>query len=498
MYLLPRSFAGATFASFRYAGEGAADRKAQEVNRSAFMNPGASRVSADAVMNLSALRSQFGGAILSPASPEYDAARRLWNGMIDRRPAAIARCSNAEDVAAVVRFAAGEDLYPAIRCGGHNVAGLASADDGLVIDVSPMKRITIDPLARTATSDAGLTWGEFDAATQAHGLATTGGVNSTTGIAGLTLGGGVGWLMGRCGLSCDTTLAYSLIAADGERVTASADEHSDLFWALKGGGGNFGVVTSITYRLQPVGTVISGMILHPFARAREVLQHYRDFVMAGLPDELIVYASAITSPDGAPLIAVIPAYSGSNLDEGERLLGPLRAFGPPVADLVTRMPYVAMQRMVDAATPYGVRSYWKSTFLRSLPDDAIDTFVQCAAAVASPRTMVKLEHAHGAVARVAPDETAFPARGHAFDLVVLSLWDDAKDDARNVAWTRDFYRAMQPWSAALVYVNTLADDDGGRVRQAFGDNYDRLAKVKTKYDPANRFRRNQNISPLNK
>jgi FAD/FMN-containing dehydrogenase len=448
-------------------------------------------------MNLGALRSRFRGAVLTPASSEYDVARRLWNGMIDRRPAVIARCSSSEDVAAVVRFAASEELYPAIRSGGHNVAGLASVDDGLVIDVSPMKRITVDPVARTAVSDVGLTWGEFDAATQAHGLATTGGMNSTTGIAGLTLGGGVGWLMGRCGLSCDTTIAYSLITADGERVIASADEHADLFWALKGGGGNFGVVTSITYRLLPVGTVISGMILYPFTRARDVLRYYRDFVTAGLPDELIIYAAAITSPDGAPLIAVIPAYSGPNLDEGERLLAPLRAFGPPMADLVTRLPYVAMQRMVDAATPYGVRSYWKSTFLQSLPDDAIDTFVECAAAVASPRTIVKLEHAHGAVTRVAPDDTAFPARGHAFDLVVLSLWDDVKDDARNVAWTRDFYRAMQPWSAAMVYVNALADDDGARVREAFGDNYARLARVKARYDPVNRFRRNHNIAPLN-
>jgi FAD/FMN-containing dehydrogenase len=447
-------------------------------------------------VNIDALRAQFRGEILTPASPGYDAARRLWNGMIDRRPAAIARCSSSDDVAAAVRFAAREELYPAIRAGGHNVAGLASVDEELVIDVSPMKRITVDPIARSACGEAGLTWGELDAATRAHGLATTGGINSTTGIAGLTLGGGVGWLMGRCGLSCDTTLAYSLVSANGEPLTASAGENSDLFWALKGGGGNFGVVTSITYRLQPVGTVIAGMILHPFARAHDVLRYYRDFVMAGLPDDLIIYASAITGPDGAPMIAITPAYSGSNLEEGERLLAPLRAFGPPLADLVTRMPYVALQRLFDAGTPYGVRSYWKSTFLRSLPDQAIDTFVQYAAARTSPRTMIKLEHAHGAATRVAPNETAFPARGHAFDLVVLSLWDDMKDDARNVAWTRDFYQAMLPWSAGLVYVNALADDDGDRVRQAFGDNYARLVAVKTKYDPANRFRRNQNIAPL--
>jgi FAD/FMN-containing dehydrogenase len=446
-------------------------------------------------MNLNELRSQIRGDVLTPAAAEYEIARRLWNGMIDRRPAAIVRCTSADDVAAAVRFAVREELYPAVRAGGHNVAGLASVDEGLVIDVTRMKRIAVDPVAQTVTSETGVTWADFDVATQAHGLATTGGVNSTTGIAGLTLGGGVGYLMGRCGLSCDNTTEYSLITADGEPVTASAEEHADLFWALKGGGGNFGVVTSITYRLHPVSTVISGTILHPFTQAREVLRHYRDFVMAGLPDELTIYAAAITSPDGVPLIAVIPAYCGPNLGEGERLLAPLRAFGPPAADRVTRMPYVAMQQMFDAATPYGIRSYWKSSFLRAFPDDAIDTFVHCAAARTSPRTIVKLEHSHGAVTRVPPAATAFPARGQAFDLVVLSLWDDVKDDALNVAWTREFDRAMRPWSAHLVYVNALGDDDGARLREAYGDNYARLARVKATYDPANRFRRNQNIPP---
>jgi hypothetical protein len=358
-----------------------------------------------------------------------------------------------------------------------------------------MKRIMVDPVARSATCETGLTWGEFDAATQAHGFATTGGINSTTGIAGLTLGGGVGWLMGHCGLACDNTLAYSLIIAEGELLTVTTEAHPDLFWALKGGGGNFGVVTSITYRLHPVSTVISGMILHPFTRARDVLRHYRDFVMAGVPDELTVFATAITGPDGVPLIAVIPAYSGPNLDEGERVLAPLRAFGRPVADQVTRMPYVTLQQMFDAATPFGIRSYWKSTFVRELPDEAIETFVHCASACPSPRTVVKLEHAHGAATRVAPNATAFPARDHAFDLVVLSLWNDPKDDARNIAWTRDFDNAMRPWSASLVYVNALAHDDRARVREAYGDNYARLVQVKANYDPENRFRRNQNIAP---
>jgi FAD/FMN-containing dehydrogenase len=445
-------------------------------------------------MNLDALKPHFHGEILTPASAGYDAARRIWNGMIDRRPAAIARCTGPADVVAAVRFAASENVYPAVRAGGHNVAGLASVDDGLVIDVSPMKRIMVDPAARTATAETGLTWGEFDRETQAHGLATTGGLISLTGIAGLTLGGGVGWLMGRCGLTCDNTLAYDLVTADGASITASPDEHPDLFWALKGGGGNFGVVSSITYRLHAVGPVISGMLLHPLARARDVLAFYRNFVTAGLPDELIVYAAAITTPDSVPMIAIIPAWTGRDLDEGERVLAPLRAFGPPAADLVARMPYVAMQQMLDAAAPYGIRSYWKSHFLSALPDAAIDTFVRFAESCTSPRTIMVLEHGHGAVARVAPDATAFPMRGHAFDLVVLSLWEDAEDDARHIAWTRSLYEAMQPWSAALVYVNALSEDDAGRVREAYGANYPRLAEVKAKYDPDNRFRHNQNIS----
>ena len=447
-------------------------------------------------MNLDALKREFRGEIITPASSGYDAARHIWNAMIDRRPAAIARCTCVEDVIAAVRFAAREGLHPAIRGGGHNAAGLAMVDDDLVIDVSPMKRITVDPVARTAVAETGLTWGEFDKATQAYGLATTVGLISTTGIAGLTLGGGVGWLMGRCGLTCDNTLAYQVVTADGEVLSVSEGEHSDLFWALKGGGGNFGVVTSIMYRLHPVGTVISGMLLHPLARARDVLRVYRDFVGAGLPDELIVYAAALTGPDGTPLVAIIPAYTGADLDEGERLLAPLRAFGPPVADMVQRMPYVAMQSMIDVACPYGaLRSYWKSNFLRALPDEAIEVFVHNAERCPSPRTFAILEHSHGAAARVAPEATAFPTRQHSFDLVIISLWEQARYDAAQTAWTRAFYDAMQPWSASLVYVNTLSEDDGDRVVEAYGTHYRRLAEVKGKYDPDNRFRRNQNIMP---
>lgn len=445
-------------------------------------------------MNIEGLKQNFAGEILTPSSPSYDVARRIWNGMIDRRPAAIARCASATDVVAAVRFAIRENIYPAVRAGGHNVAGLALVDDGLVIDLSPMKQISVDPAARIATAETGLTWGEFDAATQAHGLAVTGGLVSTTGIAGLTLGGGIGWLGGRCGLSCDNTLSYEIVTAEGELITASPNEHADLFWALKGGGGNFGIVTSITYRLHPVGPVISGMLLHPIARAREVLAFFRDFVEGDLPDELVVYAGALTTPDGVPMIAIVPAWTGADLDEGERVLAPLRRFGPPAADLVSRMPYVAMQQMLDAAVPHGLRSYWKSKYLRVLPDAAIDIFVRYAESCTSPRTVALLEHAHGALARVPADATAFPSRGHAFDLVVLSLWNDPAEDARHIAWTRDFYAAMQPWSSALVYVNALSEDDSGRVAEAYGGNYERLVALKAKYDPGNLFRRNQNIS----
>jgi hypothetical protein len=278
-------------------------------------------------------------------------------------------------------------------------------------------------------------------------------------------------------------------------VRASADQHADLFWALKGGGGNFGVVTSIAYRMYPIVNVISGMILHPLAHAPEVLKFYRDFVMSGLPDELIVYAAALSTPDGHPVVALIPAWCGEDLAEGERILDPLRKFGSPIADVINRMPYVAMQQMIDGVAPFGLRSYWKSRFLRSLPDEAIDTFVEFAQSRPSPRSLAILEHAHGAVGRVAPDATAFPSRNDPFDLVLISLWNDTRDDAPNIDWTRGFHAVMQPWSAGSVYVNSLDQDDAARIPEAYAQNYARLSSVKTTYDPHNRLRRNQNIQP---
>jgi FAD/FMN-containing dehydrogenase len=447
-------------------------------------------------MDIKALEDQFRGDILTPGSEGYEASRRIWNGMIDRRPAAIARCTGPADVRAAVRFCVDRGVYPAIRGGGHNAAGLAMVDDGLVVDLSRMKGIFVDAANSEATAQMGLTWGEFDRETHLYGLATTGGLISTTGIAGLTLGGGVGWLMGRCGLACDNTLSYDVVIASGELIRASANEHTDLFWALKGGGGNFGAVTSITYRMYPIRTVISGMVLHPLAHAREVMRFYRDFVMSGLPDELIVYAAALSTPDGHPVIALLPAWCGDDLDEGERLLEPLRKFGAPIADMVRRMAYPAMQQMIDGAAPFGLRSYWKSRFLRDLPDEAIDAFVDLAESRTSPRSIVVLEHSHGAMSRVAPDATAFPSRTAPFDLVLISAWTDPEEDARHIGWTREFHSAMQPWSAGSVYVNSLDQDDAARVPEAYGANYNRLRAVKTAYDSGNLFRRNQNILPL--
>lgn len=439
------------------------------------------------------LKAQLRGDLLTPGSSDYDSARRIWNGMIDKRPGAIIRCLGVADVVAAVQFAAENNMLLAIRGGGHNVAGLATCDGGIVIDLSRMKGAHVDPGRRTVQAQAGMTWGDFDRETQLFGLATTGGQVSTTGISGLTLGGGIGWLMGRCGLACDNVLSFQVVTADGSVRTASPEEHADLYWALRGGGGNFGVVVSMKFKLYPITTVLSGMVVHPLERAKEVIRFYRDFV-ATAPDELTVYAAALTTPDGFEALAIVPCYCGDDLGEGERLLQPLRAFGPPVADTVGPMPYITLQQMLDPACPYGIRSYWKSTFLRELNDDAIDTFVSHARSRTSPRTIAVLEHYHGQAQRVPPDETAIPLRQYACNLVLLSMWDTGDPDP-HIAWTRNCWAAMQPFSTGSVYVNTLAADDSSRVREAYGPIYDRLAEIKAKYDPRNLFRVNHNIRP---
>jgi FAD/FMN-containing dehydrogenase len=441
------------------------------------------------------LRAGLRGALLQPTDPGYDTARTIDNAMIDRRPALIARCAGAADVLAAVRFARARDLLVSVRAGGHNVAGNAICEGGLVIDVSSMKGVRVDPAARTVRAEAGVTWGDLDAETQAFGLATTGGVISTTGIAGLTLGGGVGWLNGRFGLACDNLIAADVVTADGRLLHASEQEHADLFWGLRGGGGNFGIVTSFEYRLHPLGPmVLSGPVFHPAARAREVLRFYRE-VSAGEPDELTTYAGLLTGPDGAPLVGIVPCYAGPP-DQGEKVVERLRKFGPPAVDMIGAMPYVAVQRMFNDAFPPGRYNYWKSSLAPELTDQLLDTVVEHMARVPSPHSAVMLEHYHGAYSRPAPTATAYSHRRPTYDVVIISNWTDPADTERNVAWTRALFAAVQPQVSAAAYVNFLDGDEGAeRVRAAYGQNYDRLVSLKRTYDPTNFFRMNQNVRP---
>jgi FAD/FMN-containing dehydrogenase len=441
------------------------------------------------------LRASLRGALLQPGDAGYDAARKIDNAMIDRHPALIARCAGAADVIAAVRFARQRDITVSVRAGGHNVAGNAVCDDGLVIDVSPMKGIRVDPVVRTAQAQAGATWGDFDAETQAFGLATTGGVISTTGIAGLTLGGGVGWLNGRFGLACDNLLSADVVTADGQLVHASEQENADLFWGLRGGGGNFGIATSLEYQLHHVGPiVVSGPVFHPAAKAREVLKFYREF-SASEPDELTTYAGLLTGPDGSALVGIVPCYSGSP-EQGEKAVERLRAFGPPAVDMVGRMPYTAVQKMFNDAFPPGRYNYWKSSLTPEISDDLIEVVVEHMARVPSPNTAVMLEHYHGAYARKLPGATAYSHRRSTYDVVIIGNWTDAADNKRNIDWVRELFAAVQPQVSKAVYVNFLDADEGAdRVRAAYGENYDRLVALKKKYDPTNFFRMNQNVRP---
>jgi FAD/FMN-containing dehydrogenase len=439
------------------------------------------------------LRASLRGGLLQPADPGYDSARRIDNAMIDRRPALIVRCAGVADVLAAVRFARAQDLLVSVRAGGHNVAGNAMCDGGLVIDVSSMKGIRVDPFTRTVRAEAGVTWGDLDTETQAFGLATTGGVISTTGIAGLTLGGGVGWLNGRFGLACDNLIAADVVTADGRLLHASEDEHADLFWGLRGGGGNFGIVTSFEYRVHPLPPVLlSGPVFHPATRAREVLRFYREF-SAGEPDELTTYAGLLTGPDGAPLVGLVPCYAGPP-DQGEKVVERLRKFGPPAVDMIGAMPYVAVQRMFNDAFPPGRYNYWKSSLAPELSDQLLDTVVEHMARVPSPHSAVMVEHYHGAYSRPAPTATAYSHRRPTYDVVIIANWTDPADNARNIAWARELFAAVQPQLSAAAYVNFLDSDDGAeRVRAAYGENYDRLVAVKRTYDPTNFFRMNQNV-----
>jgi FAD/FMN-containing dehydrogenase len=446
--------------------------------------------------SLTELSARCSGVLLGPDDAGYDEARRVHNGMIDKRPALIARCRGNADVADAVAFARRHGLDMAVRGGGHNVAGLATCDGGLMIDLSLMKGIHVDPQARRVRAQGGVTWRELNRETQAHGLAVTGGVISTTGIAGLTLGGGLGWLMGKHGLALDNLVAADVVVASGEIVKASEKEHPDLFWALRGGGGNFGVVPWFEYRLHPVGQMTSGLVAHPVDRARDVLRFYRDATKS-LPDELTLFGGLLHAPDGSGtrLAAIIAGHSGL-LAEGEAALRPIKAFGSPLMDVIGPTSYEATNMMLDGGFPRGALNYWKATFLTELSDAAIDTMIARFQECPSPMSGMVLEHVHGAVTRVGPTDTAFPHRREAYNLLIAAEWLDPAESARNVAWARQTYDAMRPYAARARYVNYLGDDETGNTAEAaYGPNLPRLRTIKAKYDPANAFHLNQNIQP---
>jgi FAD/FMN-containing dehydrogenase len=449
------------------------------------------------------LRNSLRGPLLEAGDEGYDAARQVWNGMIDRRPALIARCAGVSDVIAAVNFARAHDLLVSIRGGGHNVTGNAVCDGGLMIDMSLMKGIRVDPASRTVRAQAGVTWGEFDHETQAFGLATTGGQVTTTGIAGLTLGGGIGWLMRKCGAVVDNLLSVDLVTADGRFLTASAGENADLFWGLRGGGGNFGVATSFEYRLHPIGPMITGgMMLYPASDAPALLRFLRTYLETA-PDEVLVLAAFLSAPPapfvpaemhGAPMMAIGFCHAGS-LDEGQQAANRLREFGPPAVDLIGPMPYVALQQLFDPSVPFGQQVYLKSEHLAILSDQVIDTLVTHAAGRTSPHSVVLLFPLGGAIGRVGDDETAFGHRGAAFDYVIYSMWLDPAESERHIAWTREFAAAMQQFSVG-VYVNELGSEGDDRVRAAYPRHtYERLVALKNAYDPTNLFHLNQNIKP---
>ena len=434
------------------------------------------------------------GRLVQSGDGGYDQARTVWNGMIDRRPALIARCAGPADIIASVHFARDHGLLVSVKGGGHNITGNAVCEGALMIDLSPMKGVRVDPAGRTARAEAGLTWGEYNRETQAFGLASTGGVVSTTGIAGLTLGGGLGWLMGKHGLSCDNLISADLVTADGALVTASAERNSDLFWGLRGGGGNFGVVTSFEYQLHPVGPVLAGMVIHPMARAKEMLRFYRDFCRS-CPDEMLAAAALMTSHEGEPVAVIIASYIG-DLADGERAMAPLRKFGTPLADTIAPTSYVQLNTLFDAAVPYGgVQRYWKSSFLDELGDQLLDIMVARAAKMLSPMSMVLFFHMHGAAARVDRDATAFGLRRDQWDYDAISQWNDPAETAGHIQWTRDYWTAVEPFASGEVYVNHLDAEEATRIRAAYSGNYERLVALKNKYDPANLFRMNQNIRP---
>ena len=443
------------------------------------------------------LENALRGDLILPGEPAYDEARAVWNGMIDRRPALIVRCNGAADVRAAVNFAREHDLSLSVRAGGHNVAGKAVCDDGLVLDVSPMRAVQVNPDAQTARVEPGATWGDFDGEAQSFGLATTGGVDSRTGVAGLTLGGGIGYLARKHGLAIDNLLAVDVVTADGELRRASEHKNEDLFWALRGGGGGVGVVTGFEFQLHEVGPDVQvAQSYLPFADARGALTFYRD-LMAEAPDELACYAMILRVPPVEPFpvahhgeitVALVACYAGA-LADGESVLGPLQSYGEPILNFVQPMPYTVLQQSFDAGTPDGERYYYKSQYLAELTDEAIDAIVAQVEPLPGPYTIVGLEPLGGAIARVEATETVFANRDALFNFSVWGGWSDPADDEQIISWTRTFHEAMMPYGTGGAYLNYLDRDDELRLTDAYRDNYERLDTIRKAWDPDGVFQK---------
>jgi FAD/FMN-containing dehydrogenase len=445
----------------------------------------------------------FRGEVVTADSPDYDDVRSIWNAMIDKRPAIIARCTGTADVITAVNFARDNGLLTAVRGGGHNIAGSALCEGGFLIDQSALKSVHVNPRAKTAWVSPGATLGDVDHETQAFGLATSTGINSTTGIAGLTLGGGFGWLTRKYGMTVDNLISAEVVTADGQVVIASEDENADLFWGIRGGGGNFGVVTQFQYRLHEVGPeVMSGMVCFPYEDSKKVLEQWRDFV-ATAPDELSVWVVTRKAPPlpfiaeewhGKEMIALATLYTG-DVEEGAAAVEPLKSFATPIGEMLLALPFVGFQAVFDPLLTPGARNYWKSHDFTELNDGAIDTVIEYAGKLPSDQCEIFIAQLGGAMGRVPTDATAYPHRGTNFVLNVHGRWDDAADDENCIGWAREFFNASAPHASGSVYVNFMTEDEEDRVKAAYGPNFDRLVELKNKYDPTNLFRLNHNIKP---
>ena len=449
------------------------------------------------VVDTQTLTAAVKGTVVRPGDSTYDSVRAIWNAMIDRRPAVVVRCAGATDVAAAIGFARERGLEISIRGGGHNIAGTSVCDGGVMIDLSQMRQVRVDAAARRAFVEPGALLADVDRATVEHGLATPLGINSTTGVAGLTLGGGFGWLTRVHGMTVDNLVSADVVGADGTMRRASASENPDLFWAVRGGGGNFGVVTAFEFRVHPVDTVLGGIVAYPMDDAVNVVEQYRDHTDR-VADELTAFLGLVHAPDGSgtKLVAVPLCHCGGDFAAAEAEVRPLQQFGSAVVDTIDRIPYPAINTMLDAAFPRGTLNYWKSAFLRELTLESLHVLVEAFAQCPSPLTSIVIAHYHGATSRVAPTDTAFPHRGPGFSPVILTQWTDPADTQANVAWTQETFAALRPHTEDRVYVNNLSADDAGFVPSAYGANWQRLVELKRRYDPDNVFHINHNIDPL--